>query len=452
MASRPRAFTILACSSFPMHSHIPPARSGAEAAQADATLGPDGAPGAAAARDAAQADGGVLQILRARIGGGGAELKGAAGGGPQPGRPAGTAAGTGTALSRTVSGAASGRGGVAGLSASTSSGAGPATTTGLLPGLAGNGATGDDATSGILRDEGGATAEPEPAATAAADDALPLVPAPLPGALRAPGAGNAPASAGAQENPFAASPGEGVQGGDVGADDTMRAPSGPALADTRTDTRAFAGMTVPADPPAGAGTADASAANAAPTSRDAASPAPTATPAATTTTIATTTRPPSASPIPAGQRGSAVAPPARSTRDVIADAAGTAGRYASATARRAGTLASAAGRTLAERGAALPGVRALEAGLAERGWIARHGRSSDAPDDIDTGVGADTTAPSSVASGNEAAGVVSVVRFAVQAREWLDERRARAPAQGCPHRRSLRCRWYCRAGCTRRGV
>ncbi|MCA8095228.1 hypothetical protein LGM65_30880 [Burkholderia anthina] len=431
-----------------MHSHIRPARSGAEAAQADATVGPDGAPGTAAARDAAQADGGVLQILRARIGGGGAELKGAAGGGPQPGRPAGTAAGTGTALSRTVSGAVSGRGGVAGLSASTSSGAGPATATSLLPGFTGNGSTGDDATSGILRDEGGAMAEPEPAATAAADDALPLVPDPLPGALRAPGAGNVPALAGAQENPFVASPGEGVQGGDVGADGAMRAPSVPALADTR----AFAGMTAPADPLAGAGTADASAANAVPTSRDAASPAPTATPAVTTTTIATTTRPPSASPIPAGQRGSAIAPPARSTRDVIADAVGTAGRYASTTARRAGTLASAAGRTLAERGAALPGVRALEAGLAERGWTARHGRSSDAPADIDTGVGADTNDPSSVASGNEAAGVVSVVRFAVQAREWLDERRLRAPAHGCPHRRSLRCRWYCRAGCTRRGV
>ncbi|MBN3837516.1 hypothetical protein, partial [Burkholderia sp. Ac-20344] len=117
-------------------------------------------------------------------------------------------------------------------------------------------------------------------------------------------------------------------------------------------------------------------------------------------------------------------------------------------------LAAVTGRSLAAHGAALPGVRALEASLVERGWIARHARSSASPDEagIGPGAGADAGDPSCVASGNEAAGVVNVVRFVVQAREWLDERRPRAPAGGCPHRRSLRCRWHCRAGCTQRGT
>ncbi|MBN3835110.1 hypothetical protein, partial [Burkholderia sp. Ac-20344] len=72
-----------------MSSHIPSHRAATEAARTDDARGPDGTP-LDAVRDAVQLDGDVVLSLLALIGGGGAELKDAAGGGQAQGRPAGT--------------------------------------------------------------------------------------------------------------------------------------------------------------------------------------------------------------------------------------------------------------------------------------------------------------------------------------------------------------------------
>ncbi|NTZ07529.1 hypothetical protein [Burkholderia metallica] len=426
----------------PMSSHIPSHRAATEVARTDDARGPDGTP-PDVARDAVQLDGDVVLSLLALIGGGGAELKDAAGGGQTPGRPAGAAPGPardGASLTRTAPGAPGMRGGAAGPVAP---GTGLATQTGVLPALTGSTQTVDDAVSGIVPDEGGDAEQWQAPDLAAPEDALPLPSAPGAGSLRLPGADAErawPSAAGAQSMPRTASPDDvGPHAdGDVGeAGETMPAPAG---------TMVFAGTAGPVAtlprtgtdaPPVPSGPLTTSAAHAPPDAERRAS-----TPPATAT-----------SQTPTPGRGEA-APPARSARDVMADAAGMAGRYASTAVRRAGTFAAATGRSLAAHGAALPGVRALEANLAERVGMARHAQPSASSGEAGIGSAAATDAgdPSSVASGNEAAGVVSVVRYVVQAREWLDERRPRAPAGGCPHRRGLRCRWYCRAGCTRRGA
>ncbi|MGU7810750.1 hypothetical protein [Burkholderia sp. AW49-1] len=418
-----------------MSSHIPSHRAATEATRTDDARGPDGTR-ADAVRDAEQLDGDVVLSLLALIGGGGAELKGAAGGGQTQGKPAGTTPGPtrdGTPWPRTAPGASGAgmRGGAAGPAAP---GTGQATQTGILPTLTGCMQTGDDAASGIVQDEGGDAGQRRAPDPAALEGMLPLQLAPGAALLRQPGAENAwPSAAGVQPMSRTASQYDVGPHVDGEAGKTARGPAG---------AMAFAGPAAPlaAPPRAGPEAPAATADQAPPDAESRVSPMP---PATTT------------SQMPAARRGEA-APPPRSARDVIADAAGAAGRYASATVRRAGTLAAATGRSLAAHGAALPGVRALEANLVERRWVTRHARPSASSDEagIGTGAGADAGDPSSVAvaSGNEAAGVVNVVRYVVQAREWLDERRPRAPAGSCPHRRSLRCRWYCRAGCTRRGA
>ncbi|KAG8154507.1 hypothetical protein [Burkholderia catarinensis] len=424
-----------------MSSHIPSHRAGTEAVRTDDARGPDGTP-PGVARDAAQLDGDVVLSLLALIGGGGAELKDAAGGEPAQGQPAGTAQGPardGAPLPRMAPGTPGMRGGATGP-AVPGAGTGTATPTGILPALAGNAQAGDAATSGILPNEAGDTEQVQQPDLAGPEDAMAFPSAPEAGMLR-PGIGTAWTSA---VDAQAMLPTEGLRDiaprVDVETAGAMRAPAA--------TTTAFAGTAGPADTPPRAA-ADASPAQAGPIAvATGHAPGEAASPAPAPPTVAAPRMP--------TERRAEAAPPARAARDVMADAAGTAGRYASATVRRAGTLAAATGRSLAARGAALPGVRALEAGLVERGWMGGHARSSASSDDggigIGTGAGADAGDPSSVASGNEAAGVVNVVRFVVQAREWLGERRARAPAGGCPHRRSLRCRWYCRAGCTRRGA
>ncbi|MCA8023441.1 hypothetical protein [Burkholderia metallica] len=160
----------------------------------------------------------------------------------------------------------------------------------------------------------------------------------------------------------------------------------------------------------------------------------------------------------AARRGEA-ASPARFDHAVIADATATlAGLYATEMVCRASTLAAATGYSLSAQGAVHSGIYVLKASFIEPGWIARHARSpkSATPSDSDVGLGlgADTDVgdPSSVASGNEAAGVVSVVRFAVQLREWLDERRPCTLMRRCTHRRTLHCLWYCRSRCARLGA
>lgn len=425
-----------------MASHIPSHRAATEAARTDDARGPDGTP-AEIPRDAVQLDGDVVLSLLALIGGGGAGLKDAAGGGQTQGRPAGTAPGPardGAPWPRTAPGAPGMRGGVAGPAAP---GTGQSTQTGILPALTGNTPAGDDAVPGVVPDAGGDAQQRQAPDPVAPERALPLPLPPGADLLRQPGVETAwPSAADAQPTPPTAG------GNDVGphvdgdageAGDTMRAPAG---------AMAFAGTAAPLATPPRTG-AEAPAAQ---TERLAAPAdhAPSGAERRASTQPATAT--PQMPQMSTARRGDA-APPARFARDALADAAGTASRYAHATVRRAGTLAAATGRALATHGAALPGVRALEANLVERGWMPRAARPSVSSDEagIGSGAGADTGDPSSVASGNEAAGVVNVVRYVVQAREWLDERRPRAPAGSCPHRRSLRCRWYCRAGCTRRG-
>ncbi|MDR0240282.1 MAG: hypothetical protein LBJ65_01575 [Burkholderia sp.] len=416
-----------------MSSHIPSHRSATEATRTDDARGPDGTP-ADGARDAVQLDGDVLLSLLARIGGGsaGAELKDAAGGGPQAqGQPAGTAPGP----ARTASGAPGMRGGAAGPAAP---GTGLATQTGILPALTGSTQAGGDAVSGIVPDERGDAAQQQAPDLATPEGALPLPSIPEAGLLHPPGAENAWQPA-ADAQPMSRTAGQYDIGphadGEAGeAGETRRAPA---------EAMAFAGAAAPRVTAPLTGT-ETPAEQAAPLTATAGHAAPDAERRASTPPAIATSQMPSA------RHGGAI-PPARSARDVMADAAGTAGRYASATVRRAGTLAAATGRSLVAHGATLPGVRALEANLVERGWMPRHARSSDEAG-IGSGAGADAGDPSSVASGNEAAGVVNVVRYVVQARDWLDERRPRTPAGNCPHRRSLRCRWYCRAGCTRRGA
>ncbi|OXI17863.1 hypothetical protein [Burkholderia sp. AU15512] len=418
-----------------MSSHIPSHRTATEAARTDDTRGPDGAT-PDAARDAVQLDGDVVLSLLAVIGGGGAELKDAAGGGQGQGRPADTApapARDGVPWPRTASGAP-GALGVPGIRGGATGPVAP----GTGPALAGSAQAGGNAVSGIVPDEGGDTAQRQEPELAAPEGALPLPSAPEGDLSPRSGAGNAGASA-ADTQPALHTAGRDDVGPHAGgaAGETVRGLAG---------TPVFAGPAGPlATPPrAGAGAV----AQNEPFTPARGHALPDTEPRASTLPVTTT----ATTQMPTARRGEA-APTARSAHDVIADAAGTAGRYASATVRRAGTLAAATGRSLAAHGAALPGVRALEANLVERGWLARRTRSSVPSDEagIGTGAGTDAGDPSSVASGNEAAGVVNVVRFVVQAREWLDERRPRTPAAGCPHRRSLRCRWHCRAGCTRRG-
>ncbi|KKL33572.1 hypothetical protein WR30_23655 [Burkholderia contaminans FFH2055] len=414
-----------------MSSHIPSHRTATEAARTDDARGPDGAT-PDAARDAVQLDGDVVLSLLALIGGG-AELKDAAGGGQGQGRPADTApapAREDVPWPRTAPGAL----GVPGIHGGATGPVAP----GTGPALNGSAQAGGNAVSGIVPDEGDDTAQRQERDLAAPEGALPLPSAPQGDLSPRSGAGNAEASA-ADTQPALHTAGRDDVGphADGAVGETARVLAG---------TPVFAGPAGPlATPPrAGAGAV----AQNEPFTPARGHALPDTEPRASTLPVTTT----ATTQMPAARRGEA-APTARSAHDVIADAAGTAGRYASATMRRAGTLAAATGRSLAAHGAALPGVRALEANLVERGWLARRTRPSVPSDEagIGTGAGADAGDPSSVASGNEAAGVVNVVRFVVQAREWLDERRPRTPVGGCPHRRSLRCRWQCRAGCTRRG-
>ncbi|VWD12074.1 hypothetical protein BLA39750_03299 [Burkholderia lata] len=421
-----------------MSSHIPSHRTATDAARTDDARGPDGTP-PDAARDAVQLDGDVVLSLLAVIGGGGAELKDAAGGGQGNGRPASTAPGPardGAPWPRPAPGM---RGGTTGPV----TGTGTATQTGSVPALTGSTPADGDAVAGIVPDEGGDAAQRQAPDWAAPEGALPRPSAPEGGLSPPSGAGNAwPSAADAQPALRTADRYVVAPHADGAVGETTRAPA---------EATAFAESAGPLEtlPRAGAGAPAAqneplaSARGHAPSDAE---PQASTLPAIATATTQTQMR------MPTARRGEA-ASPARAARDAMADAAGTAGRYASATVRRAGTLAATTGRSLAAHGAALPGVRALEANLVERGWLARRARPSAPADEagIGTGAGTDAGDPSSVASGNEAAGVVNVVRFVVQAREWLDERRPRAPAGGCPHRRSLRCRWHCRAGCTRRG-
>jgi hypothetical protein len=425
-----------------MHSSIPRARSGTESAPADRASGPDStATGAGTAGDAARPGGDVVQILRALIGGG-AELKGAAGAAPVQGTNPESAARAGPPLRRSVSGAAGMRdGGVTAPSAPptpTTAGTVPTTPDGVQ-GIVGDRPSGGDTAAGDSPED---TAGPDTDAMPAAfGSAVPLGPIGSSGPVVLPGAREIPgAAAEAPATPLTANRQTIETGVDLPPGDTMHAP-GNLHAETtiRTVTAVLADAASrsgapPRDPEPGAHVAAAD-------------------PPAHTAAPATPSHAATGSPTQPPPRGDGP-PPARSMRDAMAGAAGSVGRYASATARRAGTLASTAGRALSERGAALPGWRAIETNLVERGWMTRQARSAD--DDGASGAigeaGAGAADPASVASGNEAAGIVNVVRFAVQAREWLDARRPRAPSDGCPHRRSLRCLRACRAGCRRRGA
>ncbi|WP_175042141.1 hypothetical protein [Burkholderia lata] len=379
-----------------------------------------------------------MQILRALIGGG-AELKGAAGAAPVQGTNAESAAQAGPPLRRSVSGAAGMRdGGVAMLSTPTTAGAVPTTPDGVQ-GIVGDRPSGGDTASG---DSPGDTAGPDmDAIPAAFGSAVPLGPILSSGPVVLPGAREIPgAAADAPATPLSENRQTIETGVNLPPGDAMHAPG-----NLRAETTALAVTAVFADAASRSG---ASPRNPEPGARVAAADPSTHTAAPGTPSHAATgspTQPPPRSDGP---------PPARSMRDAMAGAAGSVGRYASATARRAGTLASTAGRALSERGAALPGWRTIETNLVERGWMTRQARSAD--DDGASGAignaGAGAADPGSVASGNEAAGIVNVVRFAVQAREWLDARRPRAPSDGCPHRRSLRCLRACRTGCRRRGA
>ncbi len=138
----------------------------------------------------------------------------------------------------------------------------------------------------------------------------------------------------------------------------------------------------------------------------------------------------------------------RPAETTLAEAKRTVARFAGASARRVEAFTSTAGRVLSKHVAAFSGLRATGASTAQRSGISTPGRSSS-----ETALAGSSEADASAAaSGNEAAGVVSVVRFVAQAREWLGEQRTRAPANACGRHRSLRCRLYCRAGCMRRGT
>ncbi|WP_241299750.1 hypothetical protein [Burkholderia stabilis] len=137
----------------------------------------------------------------------------------------------------------------------------------------------------------------------------------------------------------------------------------------------------------------------------------------------------------------------RPVETTLAEAKRTVARFAGASARRVEAFTSTAERVLSKHVATFPGLRATGASKVERSGISTSARSSS-----ETAIAGSSEADASVAaSGNEAAGVVSVVRFVAQAREWLGEQRTRAPA-ACGRHRSLRCRLYCRAGCMRRGT
>ncbi|MBR8219838.1 hypothetical protein KDW84_32140, partial [Burkholderia vietnamiensis] len=172
-----------------MSSHIPSHRAATEAARTDDARGPDGTP-PDVGRDAVRLDGDVVLSLLALIGGGGAELKDAAGGGQAQGRPASTAPGEGRngAAARTPPGAPGMRGGAAGLAAP---GAGSAAPAGILPALTGSPRTDDDPVPGIVPDEGGDATQRQAAELAAPEDALPLPSAADAGLLRQPGAESA---------------------------------------------------------------------------------------------------------------------------------------------------------------------------------------------------------------------------------------------------------------------
>ncbi|WP_241294682.1 hypothetical protein [Burkholderia stabilis] len=138
----------------------------------------------------------------------------------------------------------------------------------------------------------------------------------------------------------------------------------------------------------------------------------------------------------------------RPAETTLAEAKRTVVRFAGASARRVEAFTSTAGRVLSKHVAAFSGLRATGASTAQRSGMSTQARSSS-----ETAIAGSSEADASVAaSGNEAAGVVSVVRFVAQAREWLGEQRTRAPANACGRHRSLRCRLYCRAGCMRRGT
>ncbi|NTX20458.1 hypothetical protein [Burkholderia cepacia] len=137
----------------------------------------------------------------------------------------------------------------------------------------------------------------------------------------------------------------------------------------------------------------------------------------------------------------------RPAETTLAEAKRTVARFAGASARRVEAFTSTAGRVLSKHVAAFPGLRA-GASTAQRSGMSTPARSSS-----ETATTSSSEADASAAaSGNEAAGVVSVVRFVAQAREWLGEQRTRAPANACGRHRGLRCRLYCRAGCMRRGT
>ncbi|WP_175034874.1 hypothetical protein [Burkholderia lata] len=137
----------------------------------------------------------------------------------------------------------------------------------------------------------------------------------------------------------------------------------------------------------------------------------------------------------------------RSAGTTLVDAKRTVARYTGVSARHVEAFTSTTGRVLSKHVAAFRGVRATGANPAKRSGMSTPDRSSSEAAIAGSG---DANAPAA-ASGNDA-GVVSVVRFVAQAREWLDARRTRAPASACGRRRGLRCRLYCRAGCMRRGT
>lgn len=172
-----------------MSSHIPSHRTATEAARTDDARGPDGAT-PDAARDAVHLDGDVVLSLLAVIGGGGAELKDAAGGGQGQGRPADTApapARDGVPWPRTGPGALGVPGIRGGATGPVASGTGPA--------LTGSAQAGGNAVSGIVPDEGGDTAQRQEPDLAAPEGALPLPSAPEGDLSPRSGAGNARASA-----------------------------------------------------------------------------------------------------------------------------------------------------------------------------------------------------------------------------------------------------------------
>ncbi|HIC7208876.1 hypothetical protein [Burkholderia stabilis] len=138
----------------------------------------------------------------------------------------------------------------------------------------------------------------------------------------------------------------------------------------------------------------------------------------------------------------------RPAETTLAEAKRTVVRFAGASARRVEAFTSTAGRVLSKQVATFSGLRATGSSTAQRSGMSTPARSSS-----ETALAGSSEADASAAaSGNEAAGVVSVVRFVAQAREWLGEQRTRAPANACGRHRSLRCRLYCRAGCMRRGT